>query len=322
MRRRGLDGEEDDEDEEDDGEEDPDWEVLQHLQPDQRVMINTLRGDDREDALDQLRIELFEQRGILFGQDPPPAPPQLQGDEETEEDVEGVIQEGALENIEEDINEDLNEELNDGNGIVDLFLDIEPPQIEATQEHAADDQAAGPGDVGGLVDAAEASSFVENMHAGLGGSGQLGWNDLAWTFEGMARSQRSYDGESNTPDLGPLPQFLTAQQGETGGYTEPTSLPSFNSFLAATQRSDVLGAPPSTSSASNAGSDSRARLAQDFGVPRPEGASDSPPSGPATAGPTTPTDFGAHDAMDVDEPTAKALSSTPGAWPQDDDEEL
>jgi hypothetical protein len=330
MRRRELDGEEDDEDDEDDGEEDPDWEVLQHLQPEQRVMINTLHGDDREDALDQLRIELFEQQGILFGQDPPP-PPQLQGDEdegdeeeneeETDDDIEGVIQEGAFEDIEE-IDEDLVEELNVGDDDEDLMPAIETPQFEATQEHADDDQAAGPGNGGGLIDAAEASSPVENMHTGLGGSGQPGWDDLTWTFEDMARSQRSDDGQLDAPNLGSPLQSSTTQGKQTGGYTEPTSFPSFNSFLAATQRSEVLGAPPSTSNASNAGSDSQARLAQDFGFPRLDTASDSPPSGPATAGPTTPTDFAAHEAMDVDEPMEKALPGAPGAWPQDDDEEL
>jgi hypothetical protein len=72
-RRRGDDL---DADEEDEGEEDDDeWEVMQHLPPEQRQAINFLHGQERDDALDNLRIQLFEERGILFGADPPPPPP-------------------------------------------------------------------------------------------------------------------------------------------------------------------------------------------------------------------------------------------------------
>jgi hypothetical protein len=71
-RRRGEDP---DEDEEDEGEEDDDeWEVMQHLTPEQRQNINLLHGQERDDALDSLRIQFFEERGILFGADPPPPP--------------------------------------------------------------------------------------------------------------------------------------------------------------------------------------------------------------------------------------------------------
>jgi hypothetical protein len=71
-RRRGEDP---DEEEEDEGEEDDDeWEVMQHLTPEQRQNINLLHGQERDDALDSLRIQFFEERGILFGADPPPPP--------------------------------------------------------------------------------------------------------------------------------------------------------------------------------------------------------------------------------------------------------
>jgi hypothetical protein len=44
---------------------------MQHLDPDERMAINTLHGAAREDALDHLRIQLFEIEGIVFGLDPP-----------------------------------------------------------------------------------------------------------------------------------------------------------------------------------------------------------------------------------------------------------
>ncbi|KAG9185256.1 hypothetical protein G6011_07800 [Alternaria panax] len=72
-------GEEEDDEDDDDGEggdgegedgegADPEWEVLQHLTPDQRAMINQLPHGPREDALDQFRITLFETQGITFDQ--------------------------------------------------------------------------------------------------------------------------------------------------------------------------------------------------------------------------------------------------------------
>jgi hypothetical protein len=76
-RRRGEDPEAEDEEEEED--EDPDWQVLQHLTPEQRVAINTLEGEAREGALAQLQIELFETQGIMFEQRP------VQGQQQTDE---------------------------------------------------------------------------------------------------------------------------------------------------------------------------------------------------------------------------------------------
>jgi hypothetical protein len=65
LRRRGEEErEEDNEEEEEDEEVDPEWEVLQHLTPEQRTMVNQLPHEARNDALDQFRIELFENQGI------------------------------------------------------------------------------------------------------------------------------------------------------------------------------------------------------------------------------------------------------------------
>jgi hypothetical protein len=75
------DGANPDEEDEFDEEDDPDWEVMQHLTPAQRIMLNNLLPEIREEALDQLRIELFETQGIHFNTDQPAhlgAPPHIQ----------------------------------------------------------------------------------------------------------------------------------------------------------------------------------------------------------------------------------------------------
>ncbi|KAH8730468.1 hypothetical protein GQ44DRAFT_700366 [Phaeosphaeriaceae sp. PMI808] len=54
------------EDDSDDEGDDDDWEVLQHLTPEQRTVVNGLGNTERTDVLDQLRIDLFEQQGIMF----------------------------------------------------------------------------------------------------------------------------------------------------------------------------------------------------------------------------------------------------------------
>ncbi|KAF2036042.1 hypothetical protein EK21DRAFT_52351, partial [Setomelanomma holmii] len=95
-RRRGEDP--DDEDEDDDGEDDnPDWEVLQHLTPDQRIVVNALHRGAREDALDQLRITLFETQGITFGGHGQPHPEEEDddGEEDIEDEDAAVDDEGA-----------------------------------------------------------------------------------------------------------------------------------------------------------------------------------------------------------------------------------
>lgn len=61
----------DDADDEGVDEDDVEWDVLQHLTLDQRVMLNILDHENRADAMDQLRIQLFETRGILFNQGQP-----------------------------------------------------------------------------------------------------------------------------------------------------------------------------------------------------------------------------------------------------------
>jgi hypothetical protein len=65
--RLGVVDDEDDDDE-DNEERGEDWDVMQHLEAEQRITINVLQGEAREDALDQLRIMLFETRGLFFGQ--------------------------------------------------------------------------------------------------------------------------------------------------------------------------------------------------------------------------------------------------------------
>jgi hypothetical protein len=82
IRRREEDEEDDDEEgeDEDNEDEDPEWEVLQHLTPDQRALVNQLPHGPREDALDQFRITLFETQGITFDQFAHPPPPPLQED--------------------------------------------------------------------------------------------------------------------------------------------------------------------------------------------------------------------------------------------------
>ncbi|KAH7090295.1 hypothetical protein FB567DRAFT_287853 [Paraphoma chrysanthemicola] len=127
MRRREEDGDDDDEedrdeeDEEDNEEDDdPDWEVLQHLTPDQRVVVNTLHGVAREDALDQLRITLFETRGIMFGnQDPPQVIHPDEEDEDGEGEREGELQdEDEDENLDENLDEEVGEHLGAGNEVL------------------------------------------------------------------------------------------------------------------------------------------------------------------------------------------------------------
>ncbi|KAH5074864.1 hypothetical protein HBH95_138300 [Parastagonospora nodorum] len=71
-RRRGEDPDDEDDDETDPELEDEEWEVMQHITPEQRMAVNILHGAAREDALDNLRIQLFESQGITFGTDPGP----------------------------------------------------------------------------------------------------------------------------------------------------------------------------------------------------------------------------------------------------------
>jgi hypothetical protein len=75
---------------------------MQHLEPEQRITINFLQGEAREDALDQLRIMLFETRGILFGQ----------GDDDGEDGNEEG--EGGGEENDDDDNHEANHEESDG----------------------------------------------------------------------------------------------------------------------------------------------------------------------------------------------------------------
>lgn len=107
---------ESDETGDDDGEENegPDWEILQHVEPDRREFINTLDPRTREDALMMLQIELLEQ-GITFEQPQPNNNnnnPDAEGDDEESEDDES--DEENEENAEEDGNEEVGDALEDG----------------------------------------------------------------------------------------------------------------------------------------------------------------------------------------------------------------
>jgi hypothetical protein len=142
------DEDEEDFDEEDEGGRDPEWEVMQHLTPEQRGFINNLPDRAREDALDQFRIELFETQGITFhqGQGPPLpiANPGLEGDEDDEQqdEEEEPEERGDWDDDEQDHehdDEDGTDLLWDIVGDIPDSLDDEPnhPAID----HPADDQS-------------------------------------------------------------------------------------------------------------------------------------------------------------------------------------
>ncbi|KAI4645117.1 hypothetical protein J4E93_005917 [Alternaria ventricosa] len=112
LRARALDEaqghDDDDEDDEEEGEEqDPEWEVLQHLTPDQRAIVNMLPHGPREDALDQHRIELFENQGILFDQFNPHPPPPTPHPQDDGEDGDEEGENNGEDNVEREDNEDI-----------------------------------------------------------------------------------------------------------------------------------------------------------------------------------------------------------------------
>jgi hypothetical protein len=77
------DGEDDDREDDDDGEPD-DWDVLQHVDEEFRAFIDTLPPGERQETLEATRIQLMEERGIVF--DNPRHDQQDDGEEEEEED--------------------------------------------------------------------------------------------------------------------------------------------------------------------------------------------------------------------------------------------
>jgi hypothetical protein len=234
MRRRGE--EEPGDEEEEDEEDDPEWDVLQHLTPDQRVIINTLPHRQREDALDQFRIELFENQGIHFdqGQEPPVPPPQGDefgdaGDEDGEaaqgaagnagEDIEGGA--GANENHDEDSDSDgagsENEEDQYPLDIDDLFIDEDAivgdrfaDDQSEDEEELADTRLVGetPDDRNTMLtdqDTAEDQSeptelpSAESFTRKVPGQGDMSWTaDPAWTFTSPS-TPASANGSSSDP---------------------------------------------------------------------------------------------------------------------------
>jgi hypothetical protein len=232
MRRRGE--EEPDDEEEEDEEDDPEWDVLQHLSPDHRVMINTLPHREREDALDQFRIELFENQGIHFdqGQEPPVPPPQ--GDEFGDAgDEDGEAAQGAAGNDGEDTesgadaNEDYDEDSDsDGAGseneedqypldIDDLFIDEDAivgdryadDQSEDEEELAdirlvgetPDDRNTMPTDQDTAEDQSEPNKLpsAESFTREVPGQGDMSCTaDPAWTFTSPSTPASANDSSS------------------------------------------------------------------------------------------------------------------------------
>ncbi|CAO2651208.1 Nn.00g095050.m01.CDS01 [Neocucurbitaria sp. VM-36] len=137
--------EDDDEGEEED--EDPDWDVLQHLDPEQRIAINVLDGEARDDALDQHRIELMETRGIIFNQGQ--HPPQIIGEAHDSDDEEGA-EDADDEDIEnrdpQDHQDDLtSEEAQQGEEVADDQLDENLlPEPELDEARSVGNQAQAP----------------------------------------------------------------------------------------------------------------------------------------------------------------------------------
>jgi hypothetical protein len=106
LQDRGEDGDDnhDSDNEDQDREEDmPDWDVLQHLSPGNRAIINALPHTHRQDALEMIRIELMEEQGITFNE------PQ-HGDHEAN------VQDNADDNSDED-NDDNSDDENQENEV-------------------------------------------------------------------------------------------------------------------------------------------------------------------------------------------------------------
>lgn len=113
--RRGEDPEAEDEEDEEE-EEDPHWQVLQHLAPEQRIALHILEGEAREGALARLQVQLFEEQGITFSQEPvfgqhhAPAPvpgqPQPQQGEDDGGEGEGEDGEEGEEGEDSEVGED------------------------------------------------------------------------------------------------------------------------------------------------------------------------------------------------------------------------
>ena len=69
----------------------PEWEVLQHMDPAERAVLNMLPEEEREEALDNLRIQLHDTQGLIFGQD------QARNNEHRGDDEEGGAGDDGLE---------------------------------------------------------------------------------------------------------------------------------------------------------------------------------------------------------------------------------
>ena len=345
-RRRGEDpndvDEEDDDDDDDDneGEEDPDWEVLQHLAPDQRITINTLHGEAREDALDQLRIMLFETQGILFGQvAAPPVPvPQLNpGDvdehnqvgEEGEEDAQGDGQAGNVspapaalinwgdDDEREDEGSDENESEVDAQDDGDLFIDEEGIQ----GDRLADDQSE--------EDQPVAHPSLNRFAPALDewNASNAGSNDQD---EDAVRASVAF-----FQDLGS--ETTRELQGDTSGAPHAGSYSELDMDRVDADLERIFGSRSTggDSDAPHAGSYSQpdindvdARLERIFGGRSTASDANSPATEPEDRRPATPMDLGPLPEMTDEQAEAvvkdgkRRLWGPPGGWPEEDDGEL
>ncbi|KAL1605324.1 hypothetical protein SLS60_004872 [Paraconiothyrium brasiliense] len=99
---RGEDEDDEDADENEEQVEDMWRQILSHLDPDRRLMLESLDPEEREDVLMQLQIEFIEQ-GIVFDIPQPPAPPQQdRNSEDEDEDEDENEQDGEGEGDTED----------------------------------------------------------------------------------------------------------------------------------------------------------------------------------------------------------------------------
>lgn len=299
MRRRGEDL---DDEEEDDGEgDDPDWEVLQHIDPAQRVTINILHGREREDTLDQLRIMLFETQGITFGQDPH-APPGAEedDDDDEDEDEDDDDEDGDDDDIEGDPYDD-GDDFVDEDGIpAGRFAngqseDKEPhpqdaavnphPQWVNNPEHAfgAMHHQHPAWDHRPEFDDANGRGATDDLHGDLGLNENSDDSDNTWDrmadaeaadLAHLASVVENEDATTEPPAPTPAVPSEPRMETEVLAIDAPMHFEAHDIISEETRLTfsnvethlDIHAPPLSTSAASNAGLDAQARLATDFGI--------------------------------------------------------
>jgi hypothetical protein len=166
---------------------DPDWEVLMHLDAGERIIVNALEGRAREEALDQFRIELFETRGILFGQ---------AADNQEADDRDAT-------NSDADDQNSGDEDLDDQDG------SDQDDDYDASDSDVSDDDSDGNGDGGRNMN--EGATFQQNPPPNhqwdtLPREGETpiagGTNDAPQVQIGGDRNQAAEDEIADTPEVG------------------------------------------------------------------------------------------------------------------------